>query len=335
MKISTVLATYNGEKYILEQLQSICNQTRKVDEVIIVDDCSSDDTFSIVNTFILDNELSECWKVCVNEQNLGYKANFKKAFQYSTGDVIILCDQDDIWEENKVEEFERIFASTDALAVNASFRFIDGNGELINSEENNNNNNLLKRNYQPDVISKIDLETIIANNISPGCTMAVSRELVDLFLETSTGIQPHDWELNILACLKGGLYFYNKKLTRYRIHGENEIGMTTDLNKAKLTPNLSYERRCHNISERLKLRELFDSYAQQGLVAESDMKLFQKLIAYDELRYCCVVEKKPLVWFQMLAYCVSLLRYQYVGLRELVGDFVFSIKGKKMERTNE
>lgn len=326
MKISTVIATYNGEKYIIEQIGSILNQVRNVDEVIIVDDCSKDNTVSLIKSFIESNELKNSWRLYVNEKNLGYKSNFKKAFQYSTGDIIILCDQDDIWEENKVEEFERIFASTDALAVNASFRFIDGNGELINSEENNNNNNLLKRNYLPDEISKIDLEMIIANNISPGCTMAVSRELVDLFLEVSTGIQPHDWELNILASLKGGLYFYNKKLTRYRIHGENEIGMTTDLNKAKLTPNLSYERRCHNISERMKLRELFDSYESQGLADESDMKLFQKLITYDKLRYRCVVEKKPLVWFQMLAYCVCILKYQYVGLRELIGDFVFSIK---------
>ena len=157
--------------------------------------------------------------------------------------------------------------------------------------------------------------------------MAVRKELVDLFICVSTGIQPHDWELNILACLNDGLYFYNKKLTRYRIHGENEIGMTTDLNKAKLSPNLSYKRRCHNISERLKLRELFEQLESNGLVSEGNKKLFQKLIVYDDLRYRCVVEKKPYIWFWMLIYSICIWKYHYVRVRELVGDFVFSIKG--------
>lgn len=327
MKISTVIATYNGEKYILEQISSILNQTINVDEVIIVDDWSSDDTVHLIQSFIEKNNLQNSWYLYVNDTNLGYKKNFKKALEYSTGDIIILSDQDDIWEANKVEEFERIFNSSDSLAVNASFRFINSSGEFINSKENNNNNNLLKRNYDENELVKIELETIIANNISPGCTMAVRRELVDLFIQTTKGIQPHDWELNILACLKGGLYFYNKKLTRYRIHGENEIGMTTDLNKAKITPNLSYERRCHNISERLKLRELFEQLDSKGLVSSFDKALFEKLIEYDKLRYKCVVKRNPIIGFKMLIYFVQISKYKYVGLRELIGDFVFSIKG--------
>lgn len=326
MKISTVIATYNGEKYIVEQLKSIWNQTRTVDEVIIVDDCSSDATINLIKSFITINDLSDSWKIYMNSTNLGYKANFKKALGLSSCDIVILCDQDDIWEEDKVEELEKVFKGSNVLSLNASFRFIDGNGAFINLEESNNNNNLLRKNYKPNELSKIHLENIIMNNISPGCTMAVTRELVELYLKTSTGIQPHDWELNILACLKGGLFFYNKKLTRYRIHGENEIGMTTDLNKVKLTPNLSYERRCHNISERLKLGELFEQLENYGLVNICDKKLFQKLFAYDRLRYKCVVEKRPFVWFLMLGYSVYISKYHYIRFREIIGDFVFSIK---------
>lgn len=326
MKISTVIATYNGEKYILEQIKSIMNQTRKVDEVIIVDDCSVDNTTNLIKMYIEENNLSYIWKLYVNKNNLGYKSNFKKALEYATGDIIILSDQDDVWENHKVEEFEKVFENPNVLSVNSSFRFIDSQGEFIHSEENNNNNNLLKRNYQADELAKMNLESVIANNISPGCTMAVRSELAELFIQTTMGIQPHDWELNILACLKGGLYFYNKKLTRYRIHGENEIGMTTDLNKAKLTPNLSYARRCHNISERLKLCELFEMYESHGLVSDNSRKIFEKLIAYDKLRYKCVVERKPYVWFLMLTYSIYISKYHYIGLREQIGDLVFSIK---------
>lgn len=326
MKISVVLATYNGEKYICEQITSIYEQSHQVDEVIIVDDCSKDNTVSSIRSFMKEHKLEDSWFIYQNEENLGYKRNFKKAFSYATGDIVILSDQDDIWEKDKVESFKQAFEQTNALAINASFRFIDKEGRFIHSEENNNNNNLLRDDFLPDELRAIPIETVLANNISPGCTMAVSAELVKTFLRVTEGIQPHDWELNILAALEDGLYFYNKKLTRYRIHGENEIGMTTDLNKAKPTPNLSYQQRCHNISERSKLKDLFESFSQHGLVPEEKQKIFRKLYKYDELRYTCVVEKKPCVWVKMAIYSLSIREFHYVRLRELVGDLYFSLR---------
>lgn len=326
MKISVVLATYNGEKYISEQMMSIYKQTYKVDEVIIVDDDSKDNTISIVNSFIKENGLDDSWFLYQNEENLGYRLNFKKAFSYATGDIVILSDQDDVWEEDKVEEFKYAFEQTDALAINTAFRFIDKEGKLIHSEENNNNNNLLRDNFLPREIKMIPLEAVLANNISPGCTMAVSRELVKTFLEVSEGIQPHDWELNIMAALDDRLYFYNKKLTRYRIHGENEIGMTTELDQKKPTPNLSYQQRCHNISERIKLKDLFECFTKYNLVSPKKQYVFEKLYRYDELRYGCVVEKKPYMWFVMTIYSLKIIEFRYVRLRELIGDFYFSLR---------
>lgn len=326
MKISVVLATYNGQKYILEQIESIHNQTVKADEVIITDDGSTDDTVAIIKKFIIDNDLNSSWYVYENKKNLGYKLNFKKAFSLATGDVIILSDQDDIWEENKIQAFQDVFQKTKALAINSSFRFIDNEGNLVHKEENNNNNNLLKEDVLPDQIKKISFETIVRNNISPGCTMAVRTELVKIFLEVTKGILPHDWELNIIAALKDSLYFYNKKLTRYRIHGENEIGMTTDLRKSKPSPNLSYEQRCHNISERMKLKNFFDSLSKYNLVEEENKEIFEKLYKYDELRYSCVVKRNPLVWFLMIEYGVRIRKFHYIRLRELLGDLYFSMR---------
>lgn len=329
MKISTVMATYNGEKYILKQIESIFQQSRKVDEVIFVDDCSKDKTVEIIKDFIICNQLQENWFVYENEKNLGYKGNFKKAFEYTTGDIIILSDQDDIWEVDKTESFEQIFAKSNALAINASFRFIDGEDKYINETESNNNNNLLKKNYMPDEFVAIPFETILANNISPGCTMAIAKELKDIFLEVSKGILPHDWELNIIAALYERLYFYNKKLTRYRIHGENEIGMNTDMRTYKLTPNTSYERRCHNILERLQLGNFVAELKERQIIETNDYEVFKKLYSYDELRYKCVVEKKTFIWFKMLIYGLKISKYDYVRKRELAGDLYFSITGKK------
>lgn len=101
MKISLVMATYNGAKYLNEQLDSIKNQTLKLDEVIIVDDVSTDDTSYLVEKYISNHQLN--WMFIKNKENLGYKGNFKKGLEHASGDVIFLCDQDDIWHLDKVE----------------------------------------------------------------------------------------------------------------------------------------------------------------------------------------------------------------------------------------
>lgn len=325
MKISVCLATYNGQKFILEQMISIHNQTVKADEVIITDDGSIDDTVLLVKKFIMDNDLASSWHIYQNEKNLGYKQNFKRAFSLASGDIIILSDQDDIWEENKIQAFQDVFHNTSALAINASFRFIDEEGKFVHSEENNNNNNLLKEDVLPEDVKQISFETIVRNNISPGCTMAVRGELVKKYLEVTKEILPHDWELNIIAALKDSLYFYNKKLTRYRIHGENEIGMTTDLRKTKPSPNLSYQQRCHNIKERMKLKAFIEEIEKEHLVTKEQKVLFLRLYRYDKLRYSCVVKRNPFAWILMLGYSVFISKYQYIRLRELVGDLYFSV----------
>jgi len=325
MKISTVMATYNGEKYILEQLQSILNQNRKVDEVIVMDDLSSDDTVEIVKKFILRNSLNDSWFVYKNIENLGYKKNFQKGFEIATGDIIILCDQDDIWEPNKVESIENVFIKTNALAMNSAFRFIDGDGNLINEIENNNNNNLLRRDCKTDEVISIAFETILETNISPGCTMAISKKLKDIFLDVTEGWLPHDWELNIIASLYEGDYFYNRKLTKYRIHGNNTIGLETDLRRVKLRSNITYEKRCSIILEKIQMAKFVDLLHEKEMVNGDKYSVFSRLRTYDNLRYKCVVERKWYIWFFMVMYAIFIYKYHYIRPSALVGDLLFSI----------
>ena len=103
ISISVVMTTYNGEKYIVEQLDSIRNQSRVPDEVIIYDDCSSDLTVSLIEKYIDDYELTN-WTLHCNERNLGWRKNFVEAMEASTGDLIFLSDQDDIWNRDKIED---------------------------------------------------------------------------------------------------------------------------------------------------------------------------------------------------------------------------------------
>lgn len=99
--VSIAMATYNGEKYLKEQLDSIYAQTYKNIEVIVCDDCSSDKTVEILDEYKEKYGL----KYYINEKNLGFKKNFEKAISLCSGDFIALADQDDIWIESKIEIF--------------------------------------------------------------------------------------------------------------------------------------------------------------------------------------------------------------------------------------
>lgn len=102
MKTSVVMSTYNGEKYITEQLDSLRTQSQSADEVIIADDCSTDHTVEIVRRYINQHNLSD-WQVIVNQHNKGWRRNFMEAMWSASGDLIFPCDQDDIWRNDKIK----------------------------------------------------------------------------------------------------------------------------------------------------------------------------------------------------------------------------------------
>ena len=89
-KVSVVLSTYNGEKYIIDQLSSLLNQSYKPDEVIIQDDCSTDNTAMLANYFIEEHHLNN-WKILINSKNLGWKISFWKALHKAHNEIIFLC----------------------------------------------------------------------------------------------------------------------------------------------------------------------------------------------------------------------------------------------------
>lgn len=101
MTTSLVLSCYNGEKYILEQLESLKDQTCSLDEVIIGDDCSTDHTAEIVEEYISSNKLIN-WRLVRGTENRGWKSNFAHLIQEASQDILFLCDQDDIWHSDKI-----------------------------------------------------------------------------------------------------------------------------------------------------------------------------------------------------------------------------------------
>ena len=225
--ISVAMASYNGEKYIRKQLDSILNQTLKVDEIVIVDDQSVDQTVSVVKEIIKENP-SISIQLFENPENVGYKKNFRNAMSHCQGDYVFLCDQDDYWEANKVETMIHIMESNEKImALASSFSFIDQEDVPFEVEQvpGLSNNNLLRRVVEPGKLVEITFDEFCIQNSFQGCALCITKEMNSIFLNCFTDEIFHDWLLNLLASERQGMYFYNVPLFRYRIHGNNTIGI--------------------------------------------------------------------------------------------------------------
>ncbi|WP_022760450.1 glycosyltransferase [Butyrivibrio sp. AD3002] len=211
MKTSVVMCTYNGEQYIYEQLNSIHEQTVKPDEVIIQDDGSTDNTTKIIKKYIKDNNLLESWHLKINEKNLGWKQNFMDAIKKSTGDLIFLSDQDDIWDSNKIKIMTNICSKSGniELLVSRHEPFDSGTGEKVEI-------------YQPSfgkhILSIVRFDGAFAECRRPGCTYAVSSKLKQYIDGIWEPDWPHDQFFWCVAIARGTLYSYNAPLVRFRRH---------------------------------------------------------------------------------------------------------------------
>lgn len=266
--ISLAMTTYNGTKYVRKQLESLKNQTIPFDEVIIVDDFSKDDTCKIIENYIKQNKLKK-WKLIKNTENHGYIYSFRKSVQNTTGDIIFLCDQDDIWQETKVEEMVKIINSNEKiLALSCSFKEFDSNDEPIITKNKpfHSNNNLIRKFIKKNAIKKIDYKECIIYNISPGCTLALRKEIKDEFLKTNIAL-PHDWTINLIAAQKEGLYFYNKALIYYRIHDNNTLG---------LKKNRTYESRIEILENSLNEKKMMQKIYQNNLFLNDTISFYEK-----------------------------------------------------------
>lgn len=205
MKISIAMATYNGEDYILEQLESFINQTRKPHELVITDDCSRDKTVDILKEFKQKAPFEV--KIYSNKINLGYTQNFNKALQLCSGDLVFLSDQDDVWFENKIE-----------YMVSLSKQFPDKMVFMCDTE-------FTDAKLKPMNITKQFQIKSLGSNMSrfvTGCCIAVKRDFLNQILPIPKEFKGHDnWIVNIADKLN--LRHVDSAVCQYyRRHGENE-----------------------------------------------------------------------------------------------------------------
>lgn len=207
--ISVCIATYNGEKYIGQQLNSILSQLTDKDEVIISDDNSDDGTISLIKS-LNDNRI----KIFINDKNnSGYTNNFQNCILKSKGDSILLCDQDDIWFKNKVERTLSALKTNDFVASDALF--VDRNLKSLKQTFFS-----LRGGWKPFFLSNLYKQKYL------GCCLAFNRILLNKILPFPKNSQfaTHDLWISLIGTCYYKSKVLNEPLIYYRRHGNNVSG---------------------------------------------------------------------------------------------------------------
>ncbi len=218
VKISIVLCTYNGEKYLSEQLQTLTGQTFPFYELIICDDASTDSTVSILQNFA---ETDKRVKIFQNKNNLGFNKNFETAIGHSGGNWIAPADQDDIWELNKLDSMVKDIHPGVTLVHCNSAKF---SGTDISSKK-------VYPRYQK--FCGADARPLFLYNTIEGHAMLLHRSVVDASFPIPANIY-FDWWLGFHAALLGTVVWNKNYLVNRRMHESNASEkQMADLKKEK------------------------------------------------------------------------------------------------------
>lgn len=214
--VSIVMATYNGDKYLRQQLDSILEQSYQHFELIVVDDSSTDTTLNILNEYaVLDARIH----VFPAENNLGLVTNFERGLKLAKGNFIALSDQDDIFRQDKIEVLLTEFKNNpDRDLAISDLALIDENGHEI-AQSMWHYQRLNPQQGKP-------FHRLLYSNFATGCAMMFRRRLLNIALPFPPDCLVHDWWLAVASASSkaGGICLVNKHLTYYRQHESNVFG---------------------------------------------------------------------------------------------------------------
>lgn len=253
LRTTVVMATYNGEKNILEQLNSIKNQTKKLDEVLIWDDCSTDTTPELIRHFIDENNLTTTWHLKINKQNIGWRKNFFGLLNEASNEIVFTCDQDDIWMSTKIEEMSQAFYDSNVQVLVSDYQELIEPGGL--KEE-------IKR-IDTEKKDKSTIEHVIFNENNlflrrPGCVYAIRKKFIEnVNLYASDMENPvHDMAMWGSAVLSNGLYLMRKPLIQWRKHGQSSFKKEID----QSSKDSEYDKRLKTLNRRLQRANAAGNY---------------------------------------------------------------------------
>ena len=323
--IEILLATYNGERFLPEQIESITSQSFKDYYILASDDNSSDCTFEILRSY--ESVMGEKIKV-VQSNTHSAKENFYNLLDMADAEYIALCDQDDFWQSDRlkkslkaVQRLERRYGKETPILVHSDLEIVDENLNSQNkkmSELTGISEAIKYAKKESKYLYTISTEKsfsryLVENNIT-GNTVIINKALLDIYKRPEVSFM-HDWWLGLIAFTFGKVGFLNECLVKYRQHEKNELGAKNPLelhnikkrNKQRIREN--YDCMFAQVEEFLRLykNELRKSrsadtyYAHKYLNAFANMKSKNRISKIrDILKYSFFKSSKILTIGEML-----------------------------------
>lgn len=217
--IDILLASYNGEKYIKAQIDSILAQTCDDFRLIICDDASSDKTYEILKEYR--NNYPEKIYISQNESSLGAKMNFFKLLKDSKAPYVMFADQDDVWIDKKIEyslkaikHLEAMHGEDCPLLIHSDLKVVDEDLGIISES---------MADFMKQDLHRKNLEFLLVENVVTGNTVILNESLKAEFISSDKAYM-HDWWLALIACVRGRIAYIDKSLCLYRQHTSNILG---------------------------------------------------------------------------------------------------------------
>ena len=291
-KVDVLLATYNGEKYIKEQIESILNQTYTNIRIIISDDCSKDGTREVLKQY----ENNEKIEIYYQENNLGYVRNFEFLLNKVENNLYMLCDQDDVWKKEKIEKTVEKLEKENLDLVFGDLQVVDENLNTIH----NSYNAYMHLNHKIKKYHK-DYRLQYLYNCMTGCTMLSKKEFLKeiLPLPKNSKYMIHDYWIGLIVSLKGKVGYLETPYILYRQHGKNQVGTK----KASKTASKLDKVRDLSINSRIGT---FETYVQNEQIFNEKLRK-QNVQA---LEYFKMLSKKKNFNFRKWNIFIKLYRYE-------------------------
>jgi Glycosyl transferase family 2 len=288
VRTSVAICTYNGAGFIAAQLESILAQSPAPDEIVVCDDLSTDSTVEIVRGIAARG--GPAFRIEVNRDRLGVAHNFEKAVGLSTGDLILLSDQDDVWLPGKIARLAAAFERPEVTAAFSDARLVDA--EL--------------RDLGPTLWSTLEftpprspaamLRLLQRRNVVTGATLAFRRALLPLVAPIpASPLFLHDWWIGLLAAAMGEVAAIPEPLILYRQHGGQHVGAELAGPRSRRGPAL--DRDAGHALQIATLRSALERLAGHGARPEA-LAALREQIAHLERRAALPpgrLERLPLV----------------------------------------
>lgn len=220
--VDIIMATYNGERYVREQIESIQAQTFEDWRLLVSDDCSTDNTLVVV-----EDMASEDSRIAIASSKVSFgsaKANFIHLLSATDAPYAMFCDQDDVWLPSKVQAcvsrirtMESSYSSEVPLLVFSDMKVVDKDLDVMQDSFERSSN------FDP---TRLELRYLLALNVAAGCSMLFNRALIKAATvnQDLSKTKMHDWWLMLVASAFGHISYIDESLNLYRQHGHNSVG---------------------------------------------------------------------------------------------------------------